>query len=159
MGRELAGGRETPPQGNKIKELHWLEECRGPGGVVPEGKEPGKNVTAKIFADISREVACNNLASNGTICELNQKGCIFKRTPHEQLPDHALSHISHTSDASRVTLQKALGRGSIEVSKLTRYLITEGAVEEGGTMQGRVGRPQRRLTVTGGQPQTPYKTR
>src|SRR6266498_261829 len=111
MARELAGRATDNPEAKpkQIIESRWVAECPGPTGVVPKGKEPGRNVTADVFADISRDVDCNNFKPDKT-CEITETDrCIFTRTPNHQIFNHTLSHIENTPNASRISLHDALG--------------------------------------------------
>lgn len=76
MAKEVSrGSREIP---SKVIETHWVKECSGPNGIVPQGKEAGESVVVYVLEDITREVACKNFAPSDNTCELgNKEPCVY----------------------------------------------------------------------------------
>jgi hypothetical protein len=145
-----------------IIESQQIKTCYGRDGVVPAGKEPGRDVTVSTFADISRDVeGCANFAPDGNVCRLDQSRCYRTISPRHQLIPDTLLHIENTPNPSQTTLANALGRSKTEAGRVINHLKDQGAVAETGNIvsaQGGRGRPSRRLAVTGVLPRIPYKT-
>jgi hypothetical protein len=143
IARKASSG--NPFQGN----LLWYRRC-----IVPEGKEPGMNASATVFFDITRETNCNNLSENDVTCNLTGKRCPLTKTSSDQLAPHAVLHIKYTPNPSQGTLQKALGRGQAQASRVVTFLKRENVVRDGGRITSEVdpqvlSKPPRRLELTG----------